>query len=105
MEPLYQPQGVEQRWQRLWEDEGLYAAEADDPRPTFVIAHPPPNVTGELHTGHALQLAPLPRDDPVRPRADARGDRRRPHVRAVPVRGRDGGRRDDRDRAHADDPR
>jgi valyl-tRNA synthetase len=57
MEPLYQPQGVEQRWQRLWEDEGLYAAEADDPRPTFVIAHPPPNVTGELHTGHALQLA------------------------------------------------
>jgi valyl-tRNA synthetase len=57
MEPLYQPQGVEERWQRTWEDEGLYAAEADDPRPTFVVAHPPPNVTGELHTGHALQLA------------------------------------------------
>src|SRR6476620_7810704 len=57
MEPRYDPHGVEERWQRLWEDEGLYAAEADDPRPTFVIAHPPPNVTGELHTGHALQLA------------------------------------------------
>src|SRR5436190_815378 len=57
MEPLYEPQGVERRWQRVWEDEGLYAAEAGDPRPTFVIAHPPPNVTGELHTGHALQLA------------------------------------------------
>src|ERR671923_1904569 len=57
MDPLYRPQGVEERWQRTWEEEGLYGAEADDPRPAFVIAHPPPNVTGELHLGHALQLA------------------------------------------------
>jgi valyl-tRNA synthetase len=57
MDKLYEPQGVEPRWQRTWEEEGLYNAEADDPRPTFVIAHPPPNVTGELHMGHALQLA------------------------------------------------
>src|SRR5215217_6003512 len=57
MEPRYNPQGVEERWQRTWEEEGLYAARADDPRPTFVVAHPPPNVTGELHMGHALQLA------------------------------------------------
>src|SRR5215211_6899541 len=57
MEPRYNPQGVEERWQRTWEDEGLYRAEADDDRHTFVIAHPPPNVTGELHVGHALQLS------------------------------------------------
>jgi valyl-tRNA synthetase len=57
MDPLYQPQGVEERWQRTWEEEGLYNAEASDPRPSFVVAHPPPNVTGELHLGHALQLA------------------------------------------------
>jgi valyl-tRNA synthetase len=57
LEPLYRPQGVEERWQRTWEEEGLYDAEADDPRPTYVDAHPPPNVTGELHMGHALQLA------------------------------------------------
>ncbi|MFN2467847.1 MAG: valine--tRNA ligase [Gaiellaceae bacterium] len=57
MEPLYRPQGVEARWQRTWEDEGLYAAEPDTSRERFVIAHPPPNVTGELHTGHALQLS------------------------------------------------
>jgi valyl-tRNA synthetase len=57
MEPLYRPQGVEERWQQTWEAEGLYAAEVDDPRETFVIAFPPPNVTGELHMGHALQLA------------------------------------------------
>jgi valyl-tRNA synthetase len=57
MEPLYRPEGVEERWQRTWEEEGLYAAEPDPSRESFVIAHPPPNVTGELHTGHALQLS------------------------------------------------
>jgi len=57
MEPRYTPEGVEERWQTTWEEEGHYAAEADDPRPTFVIAFPPPNVTGDLHMGHALQLA------------------------------------------------
>src|SRR5438270_911690 len=57
MDPLYKPQGVEERWQRTWEEEGLYNAEADDPRRRFAIAHPPPNVTGDLHLGHALQLS------------------------------------------------
>jgi valyl-tRNA synthetase len=57
MEPLYSPHGVEERWQTTWEEEGLYNAEADDPRPSFAIAHPPPNVTGDLHLGHALQLS------------------------------------------------
>ena len=50
MEPLYKPQGVEVRWQRTWEDEGLYNAEPGSGRETFVVAHPPPNVTGALHT-------------------------------------------------------
>src|SRR5438105_6374245 len=57
MEPLYEPKGVEERWQRTWEDEGLYNAEPGSGRPTFVVAHPPPNVTGALHTGHALQIS------------------------------------------------
>ncbi|HEX2110556.1 MAG TPA: valine--tRNA ligase [Gaiellaceae bacterium] len=57
MDPLYRPQGVEERWQRTWEEEGLYSADPDPTRRTFVDAHPPPNVTGELHMGHALQLA------------------------------------------------
>jgi valyl-tRNA synthetase len=57
MEPLYNPEGVEERWQQTWEAEGLYNAEADDPRESFAIAHPPPNVTGDLHLGHALQLS------------------------------------------------
>jgi valyl-tRNA synthetase len=57
MDPLYRPQGVEQRWQQIWEEEGLYAADPDDERESFAIAHPPPNVTGDLHLGHALQLS------------------------------------------------
>jgi valyl-tRNA synthetase len=57
MQPRYDPHGVEERWQEAWEAEGLYNADPDPARTPFVDAHPPPNVTGELHTGHALQLA------------------------------------------------
>lgn len=52
---LYDPSGVEQRWQRAWEEGGLYAAGAGARRDeSYVICVPPPNVTGELHLGHAL---------------------------------------------------
>ena len=57
MEPRYSPQGVEERWQQTWEAEGLYNADPDPSRTPFAIAHPPPNVTGDLHLGHALQLS------------------------------------------------
>src|SRR5919199_4376851 len=57
MEPLYRPQGVEERWQRIWEEEGSYAAEPDPSRERFVICIPPPNVTGDLHMGHALNAS------------------------------------------------
>jgi valyl-tRNA synthetase len=57
MEPRYSPHGVEERWQQTWEAEGLYNADPDPSRTPYVDAHPPPNVTGELHIGHALQLA------------------------------------------------
>jgi valyl-tRNA synthetase len=57
MESLYRPEGVEERWQRIWEDEGHYNADPGPSRESFAIAHPPPNVTGDLHLGHALQLS------------------------------------------------
>jgi valyl-tRNA synthetase len=56
MEPRYDPHGVEERWQRTWEEEGLYDADPDPSRTPYVDAHPPPNVTGALHMGHALGL-------------------------------------------------
>jgi valyl-tRNA synthetase len=57
MDSLYKPEGVEERWQRTWEEEGHYNADPDPSRKSFAIAHPPPNVTGDLHLGHALQLS------------------------------------------------
>jgi valyl-tRNA synthetase len=57
MEPLYQPKGAEATWQETWEREGAYDSDPNAPGEPFVIAHPPPNVTGELHMGHALQLS------------------------------------------------
>jgi valyl-tRNA synthetase len=55
MEPLYRPEGVEERWQHTWEERGLYRAGAGARRDeTFVICVPPPNVTGSLHMGHAF---------------------------------------------------
>jgi valyl-tRNA synthetase len=56
MEPRYAPAVVEARWQRTWEAEGLYAAGAGrrHDATSYVICVPPPNVTGELHMGHAL---------------------------------------------------
>jgi valyl-tRNA synthetase len=57
MDPLYKPEGVEARWQETWEAEGLYAADPARGGETFVVMHPPPNISGSLTLGHALQLA------------------------------------------------
>ena len=57
MEPLYKPEGVERRWQQTWEEEGLYNAEPDREGETFVVMHPPPNISGSLTIGHCLQLS------------------------------------------------
>jgi valyl-tRNA synthetase len=57
MDSRYNPQGVEERWQQTWEAEGHYNAEPDAPGEPYAIALPPPNVTGELHMGHALNAS------------------------------------------------
>ena len=50
----YEPGQVEQRLYRFWEEGGYFAPRHDATRTPFVISMPPPNVTGVLHTGHAL---------------------------------------------------
>jgi valyl-tRNA synthetase len=55
MDPRYSPAGVEARWQAAWEGDGFYRAGAGARSDrTYVICAPPPNVTGGLHMGHAL---------------------------------------------------
>ncbi len=51
---VYDPKELEERWYRFWEENGFFYAEVNDPRPSFCITIPPPNVTGSLHMGHAL---------------------------------------------------
>jgi len=50
----YEPGEVERRWYAYWEDNRLFAAEEQSARPSYSIVIPPPNVTGVLHMGHAL---------------------------------------------------
>jgi valyl-tRNA synthetase len=57
MEPLYDPKAVEARWQRVWEEEGMYQADPAAAGERYVIMHPPPNISGSLSIGHCLQLA------------------------------------------------
>jgi valyl-tRNA synthetase len=51
---VYDPASVEEKWYKYWEDNGLFHAEPDTGRQPYSIVIPPPNVTGQLHMGHAL---------------------------------------------------
>ncbi len=51
---VYEPRAVEDRWYREWVERGYFHAEPDDGLAPFSIVIPPPNVTGVLHMGHAL---------------------------------------------------
>ncbi|MEQ9105050.1 MAG: valine--tRNA ligase [Rhodothermales bacterium] len=51
----YDPAAIEQKWYRYWEENDLFRTNADSAKPPHVIVMPPPNVTGRLHMGHALQ--------------------------------------------------
>jgi valyl-tRNA synthetase len=50
----YDPGRVESHWYRVWEERGLFHADAASPKKPYCIVIPPPNVTGSLHWGHAL---------------------------------------------------
>ncbi len=51
---VYDPKEVEEKWYKHWEDNGLFHAEPDTGKKPYSIVIPPPNVTGQLHMGHAL---------------------------------------------------
>ena len=50
----YDPTRVEPHWYAVWEERGYFHADADSPKKPYCIVIPPPNVTGSLHLGHAL---------------------------------------------------
>ena len=54
LEKNYDSSKVENRWYEFWEKNHLFAPTDDDTKPSFSIVIPPPNVTGKLHMGHAM---------------------------------------------------
>jgi valyl-tRNA synthetase len=54
MPKAYNPHSAEQRLYARWEESGAFAPSGRPGRPSFTIIMPPPNVTGDLHLGHAL---------------------------------------------------
>ena len=54
MASAYDPHGVEGKWYAYWEKNGFFQEKVDKSRKPFSIVMPPPNVTGSLHLGHAL---------------------------------------------------
>jgi valyl-tRNA synthetase len=50
----YNPKETEDKWYKFWEENKLFAAKANPAKKPFCIVIPPPNVTGILHMGHAL---------------------------------------------------
>jgi valyl-tRNA synthetase len=50
----YDPTRVEPHWYAVWEERGYFHAAVDSPKKPYCIVIPPPNVTGSLHLGHAL---------------------------------------------------
>jgi valyl-tRNA synthetase len=55
IDKTFDPSAIEARWYPYWEQEGLFRPERPDATP-FTIVIPPPNVTGSLHIGHALDV-------------------------------------------------
>ena len=57
MDKRFDPASYEQKWQRIWAEKDYFRTPTGGGRSSFAIMIPPPNVTGKLHIGHALQSA------------------------------------------------
>ncbi|MEO5863654.1 MAG: valine--tRNA ligase, partial [Nitrospiraceae bacterium] len=54
LDKVYDPKAVEARWSQIWNERGYFHASPTHPGQPYCIVIPPPNVTGSLHVGHAL---------------------------------------------------
>lgn len=59
MPEKYDPINLEAVWYAKWESEGAFHTEVDESKPPFVIAMPPPNITGIAHMGHGSTYTPM----------------------------------------------
>ena len=54
MDKIYNPKDFEDRLYKDWEEKGCFKAVRDDNKVPFTVMMPPPNITGQLHMGHAM---------------------------------------------------
>src|SRR3954468_13056616 len=54
LDKTFQSKDVEKKYYELWEKSGVFAANVKSNKTPYTIPMPPPNVTGSLHMGHAL---------------------------------------------------
>jgi valyl-tRNA synthetase len=54
MEKVYNPHDIEAKWYQFWIEKGYFTADNESTKRPFSMVIPPPNVTGSLHMGHAL---------------------------------------------------
>ena len=64
MEKVYNPQAIEDKLYQMWEESGAFVAHREEGKKPFTIVMPPPNITGQLHMGHAMDC--LLQDAPIR---------------------------------------
>jgi len=57
MPKAYEPGKTEDKWYKFWMEKGYFTPKIDRKKKPFVIIMPPPNVTGGLHLGHALEMS------------------------------------------------
>ena len=50
----YSPREIEEKWYKVWEEKGYFNAQHNGEKTGYSIVIPPPNITGRLHMGHAL---------------------------------------------------
>jgi valyl-tRNA synthetase len=56
LEKRYEPKDIEKKWYDFWIEKEYFRAESKSDKPSYCIVIPPPNVTGSLHIGHALDI-------------------------------------------------
>ncbi len=55
----YNPKEIEPKWQRIWEEKGVYRFDPKSDKPVFSIDTPPPTVSGRMHLGHAFSYSQM----------------------------------------------
>jgi len=55
MDKIYKQNEVEEKWYQFWEEGGYFKADPNSNKKPYSLLMPPPNVTGALHLGHAMQ--------------------------------------------------